>query len=202
VVVAVVGLAVAAVAVLVAATVVINSGSKGGLVWCGGERVGGLLWCLPPTSQHVNWILLCVTVSTLKPMVGMVVTTSPSFILYLWCSAGERGQRGHCLSRWWGWLSRPHPASSCTCGAVQGREGREGPIISRQSFHSSVNAGMRLLASRHRSRKRQALLQECRREILCACLTASSSCPQRPVQGQVSSLACVGQTAQPTHHAG
>jgi hypothetical protein len=53
-----------------------------------------LLWCVPPTSQHVNWILLCVTVSTLKPMVGMVVTTSPSFILYLWCSAGERGQRG------------------------------------------------------------------------------------------------------------
>merc|ERR1711934_692288 len=36
----------------------------------------------PPTSHTVNEMFLYSTVSTLKPMVGIVVTTSPSFSLY------------------------------------------------------------------------------------------------------------------------
>ena len=36
----------------------------------------------PPTSQTVKSMFLYSTVSTLNPIVGMVVTTSPSFSLY------------------------------------------------------------------------------------------------------------------------
>ena len=39
----------------------------------------GRIICWPPTSQTVKVMLLYDTVSTLKPMVGIVVTTSPSF---------------------------------------------------------------------------------------------------------------------------
>merc|ERR1712151_110446 len=44
-----------------------------------GDRGRILSW--PPTSQTVKLMFLYSTVSTLKPMVGMVVTTSPSLSL-------------------------------------------------------------------------------------------------------------------------
>ena len=42
---------------------------------------GRILSC-PPTSHTVNEMFLYSTVSTLKPMVGIVVTISPSLSLY------------------------------------------------------------------------------------------------------------------------
>ena len=45
-----------------------------------GAQCCTLSW--PPTSQTVKLMFLYSTVSTLNPMVGMVVTTSPSLSLY------------------------------------------------------------------------------------------------------------------------
>merc|ERR1711971_1470312 len=50
--------------------------------WLPASLHNGRILSCPPTSQTVNEMFLYSTVSTLNPMVGMVVTISPNFNLY------------------------------------------------------------------------------------------------------------------------
>merc|ERR1711971_1066758 len=50
--------------------------------WLPASLHSGRILSCPPTSQTVNWMFLYSTVSTLKPIVGIVVTISPSLSLY------------------------------------------------------------------------------------------------------------------------